>query len=53
MFDNAQPAHADVGQIGDVTQMGNADAIFDGSIEDTGPLGCMNDGPVYVNVDIL
>jgi hypothetical protein len=53
VLDNAQPARADIGKIGDMTQVGNTEAIFDGSIEDIGPFDCVNDSPIYANVDVL
>ena len=36
-----------------MSQMRNADAVFDRGVEYAGPLGGANEGPVYVNVDIL
>jgi len=53
VFYNAQPASACIGQIGDMTQMGDADAVFDRGVEHAAPLGRANYSPVYVNVDIL
>ena len=53
VFDNAKPACADVGQIGNMAQMGNTDAVLDCSVEHAVPLGRANDGSINANVDIL
>jgi hypothetical protein len=53
MLHNAQAACSDVGKIGDVTQMGDADAVFNSSVENASSLDGVKDGPVYTYVDIL
>jgi hypothetical protein len=53
MFDNAQTASADIGQIRNMTQMGYAEAVFRCRIEHAGPFDGMNDGPIYANINVL
>jgi hypothetical protein len=36
-----------------MAQMGNAEAVFDGGVQHTGPLDGVNNGTVYADVNIL
>jgi len=53
MLNNAQSARTDTREIGYVTQMGNADTVFNRRIENGGPPGRPNIGSVYINIDLL
>jgi len=53
MLDNTQPARANVGQIGNVTQVRNADAVFNCGFKNTGSFGSTYLGSVYIDIDIL
>jgi hypothetical protein len=53
VLDDAQPARAYVRQIGYMAQVGDAEAIFDGRIENTGAFDGVDYGPIDINVHIL
>jgi hypothetical protein len=53
MFDNTKPTGAYVGQIRNVTQMRNTEAVFGSSIEYTGALDGMDNCPIYADIYVL
>ena len=53
MLHDTEPACADIGKVGDMAQVRNADAIFNCGVEHACAFNRVNDSSVYGNVDIF